>query len=278
MTLEDELNRIFKIQNQFSNKLEAYRAFKNISADKVMEKFYKKNYEITNVFDAYMTTQTNTAAAKVMESFNINNEISFSFNKLNNLLNNSFVDNYKLPNYLFEFQRQNSSIFEIFEKQEFIDKFIEEFLRENLDNYQGEVEPQEEDLNIFGEMIKNEIEIQHVSSQNTSSLGYSQIRKDVLFVLFIILTFLYQNLDYFKDIREAIVFFINQIDCKGVTISRINLRSEPSFSSEVLIPIPKNSVLIIYDQSHNGWVKVKVNLNNIDIEGYVSEAYIRRLK
>ncbi len=41
MTLEDELNRMFKIQNQFSNKFDAYTAFQNKSVNKVMEKFYK---------------------------------------------------------------------------------------------------------------------------------------------------------------------------------------------------------------------------------------------
>lgn len=226
MTLEDEINRMFKIQNQFSNKFDAYTAFQNKSVNKVMEKFYKNNHEITNRLDAYINIQNNSAVSKVMEKFNKNNEFFLRFNKWNNFLNNSFVGNYQLPNYLYEFQRQNSSIIKIFEKQEFIEKFIEEFIRENKDSYQEEVEPQEAELNVFGEMIRKEVEIQHVSSQDISNLGYTQIRREVLCALFIILSFLYQNIDYVKDIREVVVFFINQIDCKGVTISRINLRSD----------------------------------------------------
>ncbi|MBD1220006.1 SH3 domain-containing protein [Acinetobacter seifertii] len=194
------------------------------------------------------------------------------FNKWNNLLNNSFVNNYQLPNYLYEFQRQNSSIFKIFEKQEFIEKFIETFIDEDLDNFKDDAELQEAELNVFGEMIRQEVEAQPTSYQDGSNFDYKQLTNGLLYALFLIVFFFAKNSDTFKDIHEAAVFFINQIDCKGVTISRINLRSEPSFSSEVLLPIPKNSVLIIYDESHNGWVKVKVNLNNIDVEGFVSKA------
>lgn len=278
MTLEDELNRMFKIQNQFSNKFNAYTAFQNKSVNKVMEKFYKNNDQLINKFDAYINIQNKSAAAKVMEKFNRNNEIFLSFNKWNNLLNNSFINKYQLPNYLYEFQNQSSSITKLFEKQEFIDKFINEFIHENKESYEENLETQDADLNVFGEMIRQEVKNQTSSSQDISNLEYKLTRRDVLAALFFFFGFFYQNLDNFQDIHEAIVFFINQIDCKGITISRINLRNEPSFSSEVLLPIPKNSVLIIYDESHNGWVKVKVNLNNIDVEGYVSEAYIRRLE
>ncbi|XZV36374.1 hypothetical protein ACT40Q_00595 [Acinetobacter baumannii] len=42
--------------------------------------------------------------------------------------------------------------------------------------------------------------------------------------------------------------------------------------------MPKDSILKVYNNSQNGWAKVQVNINNQDVEGYVSEAYIRRLE
>ncbi|HFE9760222.1 SH3 domain-containing protein [Acinetobacter baumannii] len=58
----------------------------------------------------------------------------------------------------------------------------------------------------------------------------------------------------------------------------MNLRTEPSFSSNIILAIPKDSILKVYNNSQNGWAKVQVNINNQDVEGYVSEAYIRRLE
>ncbi|MFP0263780.1 SH3 domain-containing protein [Acinetobacter pittii] len=279
MDLNDELKRMFSMQNQFNNKIDAVNAFQNNkSVAKVMEKFNKNNNHIFNKIDAYLSIQNQYYATKVMEKFNKNNEILLSFNKWNKHLNNSFMNKYQLPNYLYEFQKQNNSIFKIFEKQEFIDRFIDEFINKNTDSNAEDVRTKEAELNVFGEMIRQEVEKLPSSSQGTTKLEFKQISSGVLYALFLMLSFFTENHDFFKDIHEASVFFINQIDCKGVTISRINLRNEPSFSSEALLTISKNSVLIIYDESHNGWVKVKVNLNNIDVEGYVSEAYIRKLK
>ncbi|MEQ1091628.1 SH3 domain-containing protein [Acinetobacter pittii] len=279
MELNDELKRMFNFENQFNKKFNTFNAIQNNSSvAKVMEKFNKNNNQIFNKIDAYLSIQNKYAASKVMDKFNKNNEILLSFNKWNKHLNNSFINKYQLPNYLYEFQKQNNSIFKIFEKQEFIDRFIDEFINKNTDSYAVDVRTQEAELNIFGEMIRQEVEKLPPSSQDTSNLDFKQISSGVLYAIFLILSFFTENHEFFKDIHEASVFFINQIDCKGVTISRVNLRNEPNFLSEALLTIPKNSVLIIYDESHNGWVKVKVNLNNIDVEGYVSEAYIRKLK
>ncbi|MBN6535074.1 SH3 domain-containing protein [Acinetobacter pittii] len=279
MELNDELKRMFNFENQFNKKFNTFNAIQNSSSvAKVMEKFNKNNNQIFNKIDAYFSIQNKYAASKVMEKFNKNNEILLSFNKWNKHLNNSFINKYQLPNYLYEFQKQNNSIFKIFEKQEFIDRFIDEFINKNTDSYAVDVRTQEAELNVFGEMIRQEVEKLPPSSQDTSNLDFKQISSGVLYAIFLILSFFTENHEFFKDIHEASVFFINQIDCKGVTISRVNLRNEPNFLSEALLTIPKNSVLIIYDESHNGWVKVKVNLNNIDVEGYVSEAYIRKLK
>lgn len=87
-----------------------------------------------------------------------------------------------------------------------------------------------------------------------------------------------KNLDEFNDFNEAYSFYINNIEAKAVTISRINLREAPSFQSKSLIVIPRNSILKVYKESESGWVKINYNHNNLDIEGYVSEAYIKKVK
>ncbi|MCF4554605.1 SH3 domain-containing protein [Acinetobacter baumannii] len=261
MDLNDELERIFRFQNHFSKKIDVFSAFQNNSpANEFMKKFNKNN-------NLYIKLYDQLSPSAILE-----------LNKWNNLINNSYINKYKLHNDLYKLQNQNSFIFKLFERQEFIDNFIERFIDEGLDNFEGDAEPKEVELNVFGEMIRQEVEAQPTSSQDGSNFDYKQLTNALLYALFLIVFFYAKNHDYFKDIHEAAVFFINQIDCKGVTISRVNLRGEPNFTSEALLTIPKNSVLIIYDETHNGWVKVKVNLNNIDVEGYVSEAYIRRLE
>ncbi|MFW1862529.1 SH3 domain-containing protein [Acinetobacter baumannii] len=261
MDLNDELERMFRFQNQFSKKIDIFNAFqKNRPAAEFMRKFDKNN-------NLYLKLYNQISPNVILE-----------LNKWNNLINNSYINKYKLHNDLYELQKQNSFIFKVFERQEFIENFVETFIDEGLDNFEGDAEPQEAELNVFGEMIRHEVEAQPTSYQDGSNFDIKQLTNALLYALFLIVFFYAKNHDYFKNIHEAAVFFINQIDCKGVTISRVNLRSEPNFSSEALLTIPKNSVLIIYDESHNGWMKVKVNLNNIDVEGYVSEAYIRKLK
>ena len=42
--------------------------------------------------------------------------------------------------------------------------------------------------------------------------------------------------------------------------------------------IPRNSILKVYKESNNGWIKVSFNQNNLDIEGYISEAYVKKIK
>jgi hypothetical protein len=275
MDLNDELEKMFRFQNQFSKRIDFFSAIQNNTpASQFIKKF--KNY--------------NTPAAQLVEKLNKNNNLYLKLfnqhnssailelNKWNNLINNSFINKYKLHNDLYELQKQNSFIFKLFEKQEFIENFIETFIDEDLDNFEDDAELQEAELNVFGEMIRQEVEAQPTAYQDGSNFDYKQLTNGLLYALFLIVFFFAKNSDTFKDIHETFVFLINHIDCKGVTISRVNLRSEPNFSSEALLTIPKNSVLLIYDGSDNGWVKVKVNLNNIDVEGYVSDAYIRRLE
>ncbi|MDC4449068.1 SH3 domain-containing protein [Acinetobacter baumannii] len=127
-------------------------------------------------------------------------------------------------------------------------------------------------------MIEKEVKLQDTSSITNNNDNYSGFKKDFLYVLFIIICFYIQNLDQFNDSIEAINFFINSVECKGVSVSYVNLRSQPNITSDIIITIPPNSLLKVYEEANNGWVKVQVNINNLDVEGYVSEAYIRRLE
>ena len=86
------------------------------------------------------------------------------------------------------------------------------------------------------------------------------------------------NLEVTSDFKETYVYYLNKIESKGVTISRVNLRESPNFQSESIIVIPRNTPLKVYKEVTNGWVKVSVNINNIDLDGYVSEAYIKKVK
>lgn len=101
-----------------------------------------------------------------------------------------------------------------------------------------------------------------------------------IFLQFIFLIFMFHidNLEITSDFKETYVYYLNNIESKGITISRINLRESPSFQSESIIVIPRNIPLKVYKEAINGWVKVSVNINNINLEGYVSEVYIKRVK
>ncbi|MFX5859294.1 SH3 domain-containing protein [Acinetobacter baumannii] len=265
MSLDDELKRVFRSQNQINKKIEAFSAFQNTnSLAKVMEKFNKNNHLFLNYHNLYKSNA-------ILE-----------LNKWNKLFNHeifksSNINKYQLPDYLHKFQKQNISFFKIFEKQEFIENFIDTFIKEDIDNFEEGLEPQEGDLNIFGEMILQEAEAPSDSSQDSSNDDTAVLINGILRILFIVCWFYVTNLDQFNDFQEAMEFYINSIECKGVTTSALNLRSAPNIASELIVTIPKDSGLKIYDESQNGWVKVKVNLNGLDFEGYVSEDFIRRI-
>ena len=127
-------------------------------------------------------------------------------------------------------------------------------------------------------MISDELVIpEQLTDLQTNDDRYKAV-KIVLMVFSLIFNLYIKNLDEFNDFNEAYSFYINNIEAKAVTISRINLREAPSFQSKSLIVIPRNSILKVYKESESGWVKINYNHNNLDIEGYVSEAYIKKVK
>ncbi|MDV7585562.1 SH3 domain-containing protein [Acinetobacter baumannii] len=215
----------------------------------------------------------------LFELKDLNNDLKNWEKLINNIIvKKPFTNDYKIFNELKFFQKNNSYIFKVLDNKEFIDDFIKEFILKDTNYLNGEITPNDGDLNIFGQMIEKEVKLQDTSSITNNSDDFSDFKKDFLYILFFIFCFYIQNLDKFNDSKEAVNFFINSVECKGVSVSHVSLRSQPNITSDIIITIPPNSLLKVYEEANNGWVKVQVNINNLDVEGYVSEAYIRRLE
>lgn len=258
MNHEDEHKRLLSSREDFNKNIEATK--NNRTAAKLMENLIPKK----DLNQKKTINSSNFYAKRNMWNILVNNS----------MISRSIFDNTEIPKRIIELQKVNSSFFKLLNNEDFIEEFRIKYKR-ILD---GDETLQESNINVFGEKIVDEIKIKPDSSQGNDDHDPKKLLNGIVYLLFIIFCMYVQNLDQFNDFEEAMVFYINSIECKGVTISRVNLRMEPNFSSEALLTIPKNSLLIIYDDSQNGWVKVKVNLNNIDVDGYISEAYIRKLK
>ncbi|MGA4854211.1 SH3 domain-containing protein [Acinetobacter haemolyticus] len=258
MSLENEFNKIFRAQNEFNKRVDKFQIIKkNNLVQQFMLDFDKKN-NILKIFD------NNSGIPKILKQQS----------EWNKKINKSFEPKYQLPNVLINIEKNNELILKILNKNDFIDKFINE-MRDNLEKNPT---PHQSNINIFKQMISHEFENLPASYQHQTQVDLKKLTNQLIYALFFIFWFYIQNTDHFTDVKEAFIYYINNIECNGVTISRVNLRTTPNFLSETIITIPKNSVLKVYNESSNGWVKVRVNLNNIDVEGYVSEAYIRKLE
>ncbi len=135
-----------------------------------------------------------------------------------------------------------------------------------------------ENFTFFEESIRDKINVSEQLQSFETEEEKSKFLNFFLQFIFIIFTFHINNLETTSDFKEAYVYYLNNTESKGITISRIHLREAPNFQSESIIVIPRNTPLKVYKEATNGWVKVSVNINNIDLEGYVSEAYIKRVK
>ncbi|MDH2544182.1 SH3 domain-containing protein [Acinetobacter baumannii] len=241
--------------------------------------------EFNKVVKAFNSLQHNENVVKTMEKFieDKNFYIDYSVKKkapsfdlklFDDFITNTHLKNFGLSSLLKEMQNNDIELTSLINNSE----LIKNFFNGDLGIFSIQENSQQSDLNIFGEKINPELNIKDNNYNSYNQIDFSKIRKDAFYLILLFISFYLQNLDQAHDSQEAIYFFINNIDCKAATISRINLRTEPSFSSNIIIEIPKDSILKVYNNSQNGWVKVQVNINNIDVEGYVSEAYIRRLE
>jgi len=139
--------------------------------------------------------------------------------------------------------------------------------------------PIEEEIEeTFGDLIVSELSLPEQLNHLHKNDDKSNPLKIIILIFSLIFNLYINNLDEFKDFTEAYNFYINEVEAKAVTISRINLREAPTFKSDSLMVIPRNSILKVYKESNNGWIKVSFNQNNLDIEGYISEAYVKKIK
>lgn len=135
-----------------------------------------------------------------------------------------------------------------------------------------------ENFIFFEESIRDEINFSDELQSFENEEEKSKFLDFFIQFIFIIFMFHINNLEATSDFKETYVYYLNKIESKGITISRVNLREAPNFQSESIIVIPRNTPLKVYKEVTNGWVKVSVNINNIDLDGYVSEAYIKKVK
>ncbi|WP_336937886.1 SH3 domain-containing protein [Acinetobacter modestus] len=254
---QNELNRIFRAQDEISKKIEKF-----IISDKFdyYSKFENKFSKLNKEYDLINHSDN---LSKLFTLTNIWDE------KINNTFNNAF----KINEYFLNLEKNNSNILTLIDKRE----FIEFFLENHIDATENDNSQQDINLNLFGEMINHEIATQEIPLSVKKSIDFRKLALSIQYLLYTVFILYISHLDKFEDYMEAFVFYINNIECKGITISRINLRIGPSFDNEIIVAIPKGSALLVYEETSNGWVKVKVNINNIDFDGYVSQAYIKRL-
>lgn len=200
-----------------------------------------------------------------LNSFINKPEVKQTFDTLQNSLNalNKYQNDPVIQKKLANFQ---NLVLDIANKKEFQEKLK----NSQLNN--------EEIYSVFEQNLSNEINVAEDLPSFTSDEEKSKYLSLFFSIIFVILMFHIENFDVTADLKETYIQYINNIDSYGITITRIHLREGPSFESESVIKIPSNTALKVYRESANGWVKVSVNQNNIDLEGYVSEAYIKRIK
>ncbi len=192
--------------------------------------------------------------------------IQLTIQKLQIFLNDPIVKK-NIESYL-------KTIVEISNNNEFKSEYIKKRERTNS---------VEEDTALFKSMIEERIDVPQAVLENPI-LNQDFDGKAVNSFTWIITCFtlifnLYiSHLDSFKDFNEAYEYVINNVQAEGVTKTRINLREAPNFESEKLFVLPKETVLKMYKDSNNGWVKVSVIKDGVEVEGFVNEAYIKKLK
>lgn len=241
-----DFNNVFKTQNHF-----------------------QKHNKLINKFKFIESSVTHIPHNNFITSHIIKNNFYFS-NFFNNLILLDKKTHNILLKYNFDSYFKNPRINNLLSNENFINKY--------LNNIKDNAEILDiKNLNIFNKMIDTQVTIPPSKELNSNTI-FSTFKKDIFYILFILFTFYITNLDQFQDFTEAANFYINHIDGKAVTISRVNLREKPDFTSDVIITIKKNSVLKIYNENNDGWVKVSISIDNLDVEGYVNKAYLKLIK
>lgn len=187
-----------------------------------------------------------------------------ALNKMTIAFNNYINDPVVIKN-LENFQK---SLVNIVNTKEFQEKFNEES-KQKADFVQ--------ELKVFEELISEEINLNESFPAIQNNKDKRELIWRTLEVILVIYSLYFGQLDQFNNYEEAYIFYINGIESKAVTTSAIHLRSAPDSESESKLIIPQSNLLKVYEGDHNGWVKISINLNGLDVDGYVYKDDIKRL-
>lgn len=206
---------------------------------------------------------------------NLNNffnspEVQQSLTALNKMVVNlhNYINDPVVQKNIQAFQK---SLVDIVNTQDFQEKFKEKSRVEKTFT---------EDVQIFEDLISQEIDIDDYFS-NTSTLDPKskfEIIWKTIEVILVIYSLYFAHLDQFNDYEEAYVFFINDIESKAVSTAPVNLRVAPDLNSESKLVIPQNSLFKVYEGDNDGWVKISININGLDEDGYVFKDHIKYLR
>lgn len=207
---------------------------------------------------------------KNLNTFFNNPEVQQSLATLNKMVVNlhNYLNDPVVQNNIQSFQK---SLVDIVNTQDFQNKFNEKSRVEKTFT---------EDLQIFEDLISQEIDVNDYFS-DTSTLDPKsklEIIWKTLEVVLVIYSLYFAHLDQFNDYKEAYVFYINDIESKAVSTASVNLREAPDLNSESKLVIPQNSLFKVYEGDNNGWVKVSININGLDEDGYVFKDHIKYLR
>ncbi|HAV3852199.1 TPA: SH3 domain-containing protein, partial [Acinetobacter baumannii] len=167
MNQNKKIKKNFRIENEPSEEKKDINKINN----KLMIESFKNNKELfINLFK--------------LKDLNLSNDLKIWTKIINNtIVKKPLTNDYKIFDELKVLQKNNSYIFKIFDKKEFIDDFIKEFILKDIPYLNGEIIPNDSDLNIFGQMIEKDLKLQDTSSITNNNDNYSGFKKDFLYIL-----------------------------------------------------------------------------------------------
>lgn len=136
----------------------------------------------------------------------------------------------------------------------------------------------------FKTILANHVEISIASRQILdpsckSELDFSSAinhyKKGLLTVLFLLIGFNHSKFAYTDEFIFDYLSFLNHI-YSAMTISRIKLRLDPNINSDILVEIPRNTLVDVHGYPINmHWVKVTVMIENHKLDGYLQHNYLK---